>query len=142
MRRITVGASYLADVLPAIVTYGLGLCLVVAPLTATVLASAEVRHAGIASGVNNAVARAAGLLAVAGLPVAVGLHAADYHSPVLLSAGFRDAMLICACLLTIAAILSAGFVDDRVLRAGPGSPARKLIGSGLDVQDKPPARFG
>ena len=53
---------------------GLGLMLVVSPLTATVLASADVRHAGVASGVNNAVARAAGLLAVAGLPAAVGLR--------------------------------------------------------------------
>ena len=59
--------------LPAVCVFGLGLSMVVAPLTATVLASADVRHAGVASGVNNAVARAAGLLAVAGLPLAVGL---------------------------------------------------------------------
>ena len=63
----------MADVLPAVLLFGLGLSMTVAPLTATVLASADDRHAGIASGVNNATARAAGLLSVAGLPAAVGL---------------------------------------------------------------------
>src|SRR5262249_18116735 len=67
--RIGPNASYVADVLPTVLVFGLGLSAVVAPLTATVLASADVRHAGVASGVNNAVARAAGLLAVAGLPL-------------------------------------------------------------------------
>lgn len=67
--RVGAGASYLLDVLPAVVVFGLGLSLTVAPLTATVLDSAEDRHAGVASGVNNAVARAAGLLAVAVIPV-------------------------------------------------------------------------
>ena len=82
MSRIGPHASYLTDVLPAVVVFGLGLSLTVAPLTATVLASADVRHAGVASGVNNAVARAAGLVAVAALPAAVGLGAASYHQPV------------------------------------------------------------
>ena len=78
--RIGPGASYLTDVLPAVVLFGLGLSATVAPLTATVLATADVRHAGVASGVNNAVARAAGLLAVAGLPLAVGLTTAGFVS--------------------------------------------------------------
>ncbi len=109
--RIGPGASYLSDVLPAVVAFGLGLCLVVAPLTATVLASADVRHAGIASGVNNAVARAASLLAVAGLPAAVGLHAVGYRSPALLTSGFRTAMIVCAGLLIAAGGLAALLVD-------------------------------
>src|SRR6516162_823820 len=71
--RIGRHADYVTEVLPTVVLFGLGLSATVAPLTATVLASADVRHAGVASGVNNAVARAAGLLAVAGLPLAVGL---------------------------------------------------------------------
>src|SRR5216684_38584 len=119
LTRIGPDASYLADVLPGIAVFGLGLSATVAPLTATVLASADVRHAGVASGVNNAVARAAGLLAVAGLPLAVGLSgaglsAADFES------GFRKAMVVCAVLLAAGAVLSALTIDNNVLRPEPG----------------------
>ena len=79
LTRIGPNASYVADVLPAVLLFGVGLSMTVAPLTATVLASADDRHAGIASGVNNATARAAGLLSVAGLPAAVGLSGAALH---------------------------------------------------------------
>jgi EmrB/QacA subfamily drug resistance transporter len=120
--RIGPHASYVADVLPAVVLFGLGLSLTVAPLTATVLASADDRHAGIASGVNNATARAAGLLAVAGLPAAVGLSGAALHSASLLASGFHKAMVICAALLALAAVGSALLVDNNVLRAQGGEP--------------------
>jgi EmrB/QacA subfamily drug resistance transporter len=63
--RVDARGAYLADVLPATLLFGLGLAMTVAPLTATVLQAAERRHAGIASGVNNAIARVAGLLAIA-----------------------------------------------------------------------------
>jgi hypothetical protein len=56
MTRIGLHTSYLTEVLPAVVVFALGLAAVVAPLTATVLATADVQHAGVASGVNNAVA--------------------------------------------------------------------------------------
>jgi hypothetical protein len=119
LTRVGRDASYVADVLPGIAVFGLGLSATVAPLTATVLASADVRHAGVASGVNNAVARAAGLLAVAGLPLAVGLSgaglsAADFES------GFRKAMVLCAALLAAGAVLSAMTIDNNVLRPEPG----------------------
>ena len=65
MLRLDAAASWLTDVLPAVLVFGAGLALTVAPLTATVLDAAPDRYAGAASGVNNAVARAAGLLAVA-----------------------------------------------------------------------------
>ena len=73
MTRIEPGDSYVTGVLPAVVIFGAGLTLVVAPVTATVLAAADARHSGIASGVNNAVSRVGGLLAVAVLPLVAGI---------------------------------------------------------------------
>ncbi|MFC5754333.1 MFS transporter [Actinomadura rugatobispora] len=117
--RIGAGASYVRDVLPAVVVFGLGLSAVVAPLTATVLASADERHAGVASGVNNAVARAAGLLAVAAIPPLAGLTGDAYKDPAAFSDGFRLAMPVCAALLAAGAALSFFTVDDGALRAAP-----------------------
>lgn len=118
--RIGVGASYPRDVLPAVAVFGVGIALIVSPLTATVLASADVRNAGIASGVNNAVTRVAGLIAVAGLPAVAGLRAAAYHSPGRLTSGFHLTMIVCAGLLALAGLLAVTLIDDRVLRAGRG----------------------
>ena len=67
------------DVLPAVLVFGLGLTLVVAPVTATVLAAADARHSGIASGINNAVARVGGLLAVAVLPLIAGSDRGQFY---------------------------------------------------------------
>jgi EmrB/QacA subfamily drug resistance transporter len=123
--RIGPNASYVADVLPTVLLFGLGLSATVAPLTATVLASADVRHAGVASGVNNAVARAAGLLAVAGLPLAVGLTGDAYTDQTQMNSGFRMAMVICAGLLAVAAVLSALTIDNDVLRPEPEHPVSR-----------------
>ncbi|HYS82811.1 MAG TPA: DHA2 family efflux MFS transporter permease subunit [Anaeromyxobacteraceae bacterium] len=97
--RIGPHASYLHAALPAVLLLGAGLSLTVAPLTATALGSVDERHAGIASGVNNAVARAAGLLAVAVLPLAAGLGTGSLTDPAALAPTYRNAMLICAGLL-------------------------------------------
>lgn len=104
--RIGPHADYLTDVLPATVALGLGLATTVAPLTATVLAAADDHQAGAASGINNAVARSAGLLAVAVIPVLAGLGGADYTDPAAYEAGFRRAMLIGAALLVGSSLLS------------------------------------
>jgi hypothetical protein len=56
--------SFVADLLPALLLFGLGLSMTVAPLTATVLAEADEGDAGIASAINNAIARVAGLVGV------------------------------------------------------------------------------
>jgi MFS family permease len=117
LRRIGPGASWIADVLPGVVVFGAGLALTVAPLTATVLGSAPDRYAGAASGVNNAVARAAGLLAVAVVPGLAGIAGADYTDPATFDAGFRTALLIAAALLAGAAAVSFTLV-----RAGPVEP--------------------
>src|SRR5690606_1071682 len=73
MGEIPNGAAYISDVLPSLLVFGVGLTLVVTPVTATVLAAVEERHAGLASGINNAVARTGQLLAVAALPALAGL---------------------------------------------------------------------
>jgi EmrB/QacA subfamily drug resistance transporter len=74
MLRVDANADYLADVLPAVLVFGLGLAATVAPLTATVLDSVEERRVGIASGVNNGVSRVAGLLAIAVLGAVISAH--------------------------------------------------------------------
>ncbi len=76
LARVGAGDGYLTVILPAVIVFGLGLSATVAPLTAAVLASVDDAHMGVASGVNNAAARVAGLLAVAVLPAAVGLDLA------------------------------------------------------------------
>ena len=73
--------DYLTQVLPAVLVFGLGLAINVAPLTATALAAAPAEHAGIASAVNNDVARAGGLIAVAILPVLAGITGDGYLHP-------------------------------------------------------------
>jgi EmrB/QacA subfamily drug resistance transporter len=71
LMRVDADAQYLSDVLPGLVVFGIGLAMTVAPLTATVLADADESNAGIASGVNNAIARVAGLVAVAAVGAVV-----------------------------------------------------------------------
>jgi EmrB/QacA subfamily drug resistance transporter len=90
---VTRGSSYLRGVLPGIAVLGLGLACTVAPLTTAVLAGADERHAGVAAAVNTAVARIAGLLAIALLPLLAGISAADAQS---LAAGLPRAMWISA----------------------------------------------
>jgi len=99
-------ARYWSAVFPGVTVFGLGLCLLVAPLTATVLDAAPDRYTGTASGINNAVARAGSLLAVAALPAAVGLKGADYQVPEAFSAGYMRAMWICAALLVLGGAVS------------------------------------
>ena len=104
--RIGPGAGYPVDILPASLVYGFGLVLTVAPLTATVLAAAPAEHAGVASAVNNDVARTAGLLAVAVLPVAAGISGADALEPARFADGFGKAMTIAAVLCAAGGLLS------------------------------------
>ncbi|MBB5823843.1 EmrB/QacA subfamily drug resistance transporter [Micromonospora carbonacea subsp. aurantiaca] len=96
LRGVRPGASYWTDVLPGVALFGLGLTLVVAPLTASVLAAVADRFAGVASGFNNAASRAGGLLAVAALPLLVGLSGTGYEQAAALTDAFRGAMLWCA----------------------------------------------
>ena len=119
MTRIQPGDSYVSSVLPAVVVFGLGLTLVVAPVTATVLAAADERHAGIASGINNAVSRVGGLLAVAVLPLIAGLTGDSFYDPEQMADGFRVAMFASAGLAAAGGILAWLTIDSRVLEAEP-----------------------
>jgi EmrB/QacA subfamily drug resistance transporter len=133
MRRVGPGASYLTDVLPAVVVIGLGLAATVAPLTATVLAAASDEHAGIASGINNAVARVAGLLAISVIPNVAGITGSAYLDPGLLTDGFHKAMLISAGLCVVGAAIAAVGISGRELHA----PAACDSHCGIDA---PPLR--
>ena len=108
--RVDANATYLLDVLAPACVFGLGLSATVTPLTATVLAAVPDHQAGIASGVNNAVARTGGLLAVAVLPLATGIGADGFDDSAILRPAFATAMWACAGLLAAAGILSAALV--------------------------------
>ena len=139
LARVQDSVSYLGGVLPAIVVFGIGLGITVAPLTATVLAAADARHSGVASGVNNAVARAAQLLAVAVLPVAVGLTGDAYNDPSVFAVGFRNAMLLSGGLVIAGGVLAYFVIDPSVTRPETG-PLRD-IGAHCDMHG-PPLRSG
>jgi EmrB/QacA subfamily drug resistance transporter len=117
LSRVGPGSEFLRDVLPPSLLSGIGLSLLVAPLTATVLDAAPDHLVGVASGVNNAVARAAQLLAVAALPVAVGLSGDDYADPATFSSGFRTAMVVCAALLAVGGAVAWATIRTDTLKA-------------------------
>lgn len=111
LTRLHLGASYLTGVLPGVAVLALGLGLTVAPLTTAVFQGVRTSQAGIASGVNNAVARTAGLLAVALLPAAAGLRDLSGRSPEALIAGLHRALLICAAGCALGAAAAFWTVD-------------------------------
>jgi EmrB/QacA subfamily drug resistance transporter len=104
LSQLRPGDSYTTAVLPGIVILGLGLAITVAPLTTAVLAAVEENHVGVASGVNNAVARLAGLLSVAVLPAVVGI--ATGEAGIEFSEGVGQAMLISAALAILGSAIS------------------------------------
>jgi EmrB/QacA subfamily drug resistance transporter len=146
--RIGEGARYVPDVLPWVALLGLGLSLTVAPLTATALAAVEDRHAGLASGVNNAVARTAGLLAVAVLPLVSGVGK-SLTDPATLAPAYRTAMLVCAGLMAVGGLVaftaipsSYDAVRPNVSAAGdrPASPVRSHCAIGAPPLHPAPTR--
>ncbi|MFJ2111428.1 MFS transporter [Streptomyces sp. NPDC087850] len=123
MLRVGEGAAYLPDVLPALVVMGMGMVTLVAPLTATVLGSVDTARAGLASGINNAAARAAGLLAVAALPLLAGMGPEAYRSAAEFGDTFRRAMPMCAGVLVLGALIAWATVRTPSERTAPEEPA-------------------
>jgi EmrB/QacA subfamily drug resistance transporter len=117
MVRIDTGGTYLSQVLPALLVFSAGLVLTVAPLTSTVLAAADARHAGVASGVNNAVSRAAGLIAVAGLPIIAGFDASAAVGGETLVEGFHRATVVGAGAALVGAVVAWLTIRADVLEA-------------------------
>lgn len=124
--RIHEGASYVTTVLPATIVFGTGLATLVAPLTSAVLSAVKESDTGIASGINNAVARLAGLIATASLPIAAGIGGSAKLEGAAYSNGYTRAMLISAGLCTLGALVAWVTVrnDDRSMQSGHTKPKR------------------
>ncbi|HXW39254.1 MAG TPA: MFS transporter, partial [Acidimicrobiales bacterium] len=110
--RATPGHSYLDGVLPGVVVFGLGLAITVGPLTGTVLAAVEQRHVGVASGVNNAVSRVAGLIMVAVLPeiTHMGAHLARAG----VAHGYHEAMVVSAVVAAAGGLVALATIRSSV----------------------------
>jgi len=122
-------------VLPAVLVFGVGLGLIVAPVTAAALAAAPDEQAGVASAVNNAVARTAQLLAVAVLPLVAGLSGGAYADPAAMAAGFTIAMRVTAALALVGAVVAWTMVRDDALSAevaGEAADLEPCVGCPLD----------
>jgi EmrB/QacA subfamily drug resistance transporter len=100
------GDNYWTTVLPGVLVFSVGLVLLVAPLTTAVLGALAVRYAGVASGINNAAARAGALIAVAALPLLVGLAGDEYAQPGPLAGSYRAAAVWCAAFLAIGGLIA------------------------------------
>ncbi len=142
--RVEGSGDYLTQVLPAVLVLGLGLAANVAPLTATALSAAPAEHSGIASAVNNDVARTASLIAVAVLPALAGITGDVYLHPAALTRGFHTAMLIAAV-----AVAGGGVLAFATIRNPPRRPATAPPPVDVDTLncahcglDAPPLRSG
>jgi EmrB/QacA subfamily drug resistance transporter len=129
MAQIHPGDRYLPAVLPSLIVFGIGLAALITPITATVLASVDAQHSGIASAVNNALSRLGQMIAVAALPLAAGLSGSAFEDPASMAAGFPIAMTIAAGACFAAALLAWTTISADVLsrpRADTGPVAQEL----------------
>jgi predicted MFS family arabinose efflux permease len=130
-QRVGADVDYVGDVLPAVLVFSLGLSMTVAPLTATVLADADESNAGIASGVNNAVARVAGLIGIAAAGVLSGGAGVTV-------AGFHQVLGVAAGLVAVGGVLGlVGIVNPRRDVPCFDCPGGALAGAPLDAAREP-----
>jgi EmrB/QacA subfamily drug resistance transporter len=125
-------SSYVTDVLPGVLVMAIGLTITVAPLTSTALSSVSERHAGLASAVNNDVARVGSLIAVAVLPALGGITGTSYLSPHALAPGFQRAVLIAASWCVVGGIVAALGITNPV-RDPPHEAAHSRRHCALDA---------
>jgi MFS family permease len=124
--------SFLTDLLPALIVFSLGLAMTVAPLTAAVLADADETDAGIASAINNAIARVAGLvgISVIGVVVASKLTGDTFAGNAESVRAFHEAVAICAVLVAFGGIAAAfGITNPRRKVKAEGCPGGQLAGA-------------
>ncbi len=130
LARTATGSSYPAVVLPAVLVFGFGLAVTVAPLTATALGAVSDEHAGLASSLNNDVARVGGLIAVAILPAIAGISGRNYLRSVPLSHGFRIAAFVTGGWCVAGGIVAAAAVRNPARpKAAWGWPGLRKVGA-------------
>ncbi len=139
--RVAPNADYWSRVLPAVLVFGAGLAITVAPLTATALGSAPEERAGVASAVNNVVARVGGLIAVAVLPAAAGIGGNGYLHPTVLAHGFHVTAIGAGLACVLGGLLSAVGIRNPA-PAVPARPAPSAPGEMHCGLDAPPLRAG
>ena len=127
LARLGPDAAYFTDVLLPVSLLGAGLTITVTPLTSTALGAVEGDRAGLAGGINNAVARTGGLVVVASLPAVSGLAEGGFADPTALQPAFHTAMLICAALLASAGAVAAVAFAAPTARRRPGRGVKGLI---------------
>ena len=139
--RVGMDPSYVVDLLPALLVFALGLALTVAPLTATVLADADEHDAGIASAINNAVARVAGLVGVSlvGVVVAGTLVGDTFAANTESVRAFHQVVVICAVLVAAGGVAGAiGIVNPRRTVEAERCPGGQLVGAPQPAVDPVP----
>ena len=127
--------SYVTAVLPAVLVLALGLAVTVAPLTSTALNSVSPSHAGLASAVNNDVARLGSLIAVAVLPALGGITGLSYLHPHQLSHGFQRAVVIAGTWCMAGGVTAALGIRNPPRGAGPtaSAPSDRLTHCALEA---------
>lgn len=134
LTRASTDSSYWTGVFPAVLVFGFGLAITVAPLTATALGSVSADHAGLASAVNNDVARIGGLVAVAALPALAGITGSQYLQRSVMAPAFRTAVIIAASLCAAGGLLAAaGIRNPPRRRTGEQTPAESRLHCALDA---------
>jgi len=136
--RAGINTSYLRDLLPGLLVFSLGLSMTVAPLTATVMADADSGDAGIASAINNAVARVAGLVGVSviGVVIASTLVGDTFTANAASVRAFHEAIAICAALIATGGIAGAfGIANPRRTVKAESCPGGQLVGAPIPAAE-------